>query len=663
MPPPALTISSDDVLNDISTAPTTPDGSLTFSPVLQALRLREALEDNSRGKGRSARAGERSAPVLLSSVRSSEVENICCVGAGYVGGPTAAMIAFQNPHIKVTVVDRDSTRIDQWKSKHLPIHEPGLQSLIRIVRDGAKDFSFPNQPSQSFSEDTLSSSSRTSSCTSQCSDHDEQLYFPSRTPNLFFSTEVASCIADADIVMIAVNTPTKKRGLGAGRATNMTALEAVTRVTALNAKPGAIIVEKSTVPCQTADMIQNIFKSLRPEAAFEVLSNPEFLAEGTAIQDLLHPSRILIGSSSTPSGKRAAEALSSVYRSWVPKLRIKTINTYSSELAKLSANAFLAQRISSINSISAICEATGADISEISQSVGLDSRIGSQFLKAGVGFGGSCFKKDILSLCYIATSCGLPEVAQYWEQVLKINEWQGSRFVRRVLKHLNGTLVAKKLAVLGFAFKGGTGDVRESPSMECIKELLEDEPKEVAIFDPYCKPQEVKDEIERTCGKEVLSENGGPVEIYMDPYEACAGSHAVLVMTDAKLFRTLKSPSHHPSGLKDPRPFDRLQPTESEVFELEVFLEKTFGISDPLQRYVEEPECSPECRICDKTERNANEAGTLHENLKLDWARIAYHLATPKLVFDGKGVLDADIMIELGVNLVSVGVANDLHGS
>lgn len=321
-------------------------------------------------------------------------------------------------------------------------------------------------------------------------------------------------MAEADIVFLSVNTPTKYTGIGAGRATNMVALEGATRDIAMAAKPGAIIVEKSTVPCRTAQIVRDTLEVHRPGVEFEILSNPEFLAEGTAIRDLLNPDRILIGSSQTPSGLAAAATLKEVYAAWVDRSKIVTVNLWSSELAKLVANAMLAQRISSINTVSAICEQTGADVDEIAKAIGLDGRLGSKFLKAGLGFGGSCFKKDILSLCYLADTLHLEEVADYWMQVLTINEFQRNRFVKRVVSNLHGTLIGKKITIFGYAFKKDTSDTRESPAVEVVKSLLADNPSEIAIFDPLCNPEDVKDEIKRlfaTTGLKLLKPDG-PIE-------------------------------------------------------------------------------------------------------------------------------------------------------
>jgi UDPglucose 6-dehydrogenase len=404
-----------------------------------------------------------------------------------------------------------------------------------------------------------------------------------------------------------------------------------------------------------------------------VLSNPEFLAAGTAINDLLFPDRVIIGSSPTPTGHRAAATLASVYASWVPRSKIVTMNTWSSELSKLVANSMLAQRISSINSISAICEKTGADIDEVAKSIGMDPRIGDKYLKAGIGFGGSCFRKDVLSLVYLAETLGLDEVAEYWTQVLKVNEWQRDRFARRVVKCLNGTLAGKKLTVLGYAFKKNTNDTRESPALECIKILLEDAPSEIAVFDPCCDPVVVRDDISRLVGGHVLRTSGGPIEVYGDAYAACSESHAVLIMTECDEFRnspsaissspklgSLQSQKSAPKSKKpavDPRPFQRLEPRESEILSLQRYLSAAFSISDPLQRFEDEPECEATCEKCvgEMEKTVILEGAKAKENERLDWARIAYHLQKPKWVFDGRGVLNMSEMESLGVRVEGVG--------
>lgn len=321
----------------------------------------------------------------------------------------------------------------------------------------------------------------------------------------------------------------------------------------------------------------------------------------------------------------------------------------------------LAQRISSINSISAICEKTGADVDEVAKSIGLDPRIGNKFLRAGLGFGGSCFKKDILSLVYLAESLGLEEVAEYWQQVVTINEFQRARFVRRVVKCLNGTLVGKKLTLLGYAFKKDTNDTRESPALDSIKGLLEDAPTEIAVFDPCCIPGVVKQEIGRLLGKDVLKDNGGPVEVYADAYHACHKAHAILIMTECDEFKNARvsSPKLHvtkssPKTKPDPRPFQRLEPTESEILALHNYLASAVSMADPLQRFEEGPECEPGCKPCVE-ESTMDVMGKGKENERLDWARIAYHLQRPKWVFDGRNVLNIPEMEALGVRVEGIG--------
>ncbi|TVY39755.1 UDP-glucose 6-dehydrogenase [Lachnellula occidentalis] len=659
LPQSHLAVKSKDNLLDIPTASTTKCNSLSFSPSFPALELEITLEDKAMCEGRS-RQSTTSLDALLSN--QPEVRDICCIGAGYVGGTTSAMMAFQNPHLKITVVDQDPIRIQKWNSKHLPILEPGLQDILRIARDGSNATTFFNEAVRTDFIDSMSSATFASSeYKTQGSEQKEQIFVQARQPNLFFSTDVSRAISDADIVLIAVDTPTKLRGFGAGRAADMTALEAVSREVATYARPGAIIVEKSTVPCRTAEMIRDTLRIHRPSLDFEVLSNPEFLAEGTAMTDLLNPSRVVIGCSQTPAGYRAADALASVYAPWVPQSRIVTMNIWSSELSKLVANAMLAQRISSINSISAICEATGADIDDVARSIGLDPRIGDKFLKSGVGFGGSCFKKDVLSLTYLAEGLGLPEVAGYWTQVLTVNDWQRARFVRRVIECLNGTLVGKKLTVLGYAFKKNTGDTRESPALECIKVLLDDTPKEIAVFDSCCDPEIVKEEIGRLLGDAVLRDSGGPVEVYSDAYRACLNSHAVLILTDCDEFQN-SAPSKFPNVLPeaelsapmDPRPFQRLEPTESQILSLQMYLSAMFSVHDPLQRFVAQPECEAGCQYC--LEQDVVSPDRKEEkNDRLDWARIAYHLQEPKWVFDGRGVLNISAMEALGVRVEAIG--------
>ena len=364
-------------------------------------------------------------------------KKILCIGAGYVGGPTMAMIAHKCPQYKVTVVDINPDRIQAWNSENLPIYEPGLDEIVADARGR----------------------------------------------NLFFSTDIENGIQESDIIFVSVNTPTKTFGEGAGMASDLQYWEKTARQILDCAESSKIIVEKSTLPVRTARAMERILTSNGNHIHFDVISNPEFLAEGTAIRDLENPDRVLVGSRETETGRRARGEIVEIYRNWVPKEKIITSNIWSSELSKLVANAFLAQRISSINSISALCEKTEADISEVSRAVGLDRRIGDKFLNSSIGFGGSCFKKDILNLVYLCRQYGLNEVANYWENVVKINEYQKQRFVLTILNAMFNTLAGKKICMLGFAFKADTGDTRESPAIFIAKKLL-DEKAYVIITDP-----------------------------------------------------------------------------------------------------------------------------------------------------------------------------------
>ncbi|OHF03042.1 nucleotide sugar dehydrogenase [Colletotrichum orchidophilum] len=676
-----------------STVPTTPEGSCTFSPVVRAASQLVIDGDD---------ASEDVFPALDTkieeegcSVGQSPIRNICCVGAGYVGGPTAAVIAFKNPHIRVTIVDRDERRIRRWNSKHPPIYEPGLRDIVRVARDGAKEYSVPSEHVKlgRHFETASSSSSVTSECGSQCGEG--SITVPSRQPNLFFSTEVSRCISEADIVLVAVNTPTKTRGQGAGSATDMAAFEAVTAVVARHARPGAIIVEKSTVPCRTAELVKETLAAHRPGVHFEILSNPEFLAAGTAVNDLLHPDRVLIGSDTTSSGTRAAAALAGIYAGWVPRSRILTTNVWSSELAKLVANAMLAQRISSINSISAICERTGADVDEVAASVGRDPRIGDRFLKAGIGFGGSCFKKDILSLVYLAESLDLDEVGEYWRQVVKMNEYARDRFTRRVVKCLNNTLAGKKITVLGYAFKKDTSDTRESPALEIIRTLLEEGPREIAVFDPCCNPLVIQAEIRQLCGggsQATLKEDGGPLAVYGNAYDACRDSNAVLITTEFDEFRnTAKDSARDKPGFSSAVPHgcttSRAAVAAAAGLELRLpdvlvalqtrHLQAKNGragggdeegcatLDDPLGRYITEPACAGDCPDCRAEEVDGEVSGFATTGLeadnvskskeRVDWERVARDMQVPRWVFDGRGVIDVHEMVKLGVRVESVG--------
>ncbi|CAF1387833.1 unnamed protein product [Rotaria sordida] len=420
---------------------------------------------------------------------------ICCIGAGYVGGPTCAIIASKCPKIKVTVVDVSADRIAAWNSDHLPLFEPGLEEIIRKIRNR----------------------------------------------NLFFSTDTKKAIQEADLIFISVNTPTKSYGFGNGRAPDLRYVEEAARQIAHTATNNKIIVEKSTVPVNAAESIKTILKTNKqPGVNYQVLSNPEFLAEGSAIHDLLAPDRVLIGGDETIEGLSAIKKLSWIYEHWVPKERILTTNTWSSELSKLVANAFLAQRISSINTISAICEATGASVSEVSKAVGLDSRIGSKFLNASIGFGGSCFQKDVYNLIYLAESLKLEPVAQYWLQVIKINDWQRERFAHMIVQNLFGSVNGKKLAIYGFAFKKDTADTRESSSIYVCRYLLA-EGASLHIYDPKVSVERIFLDLSEQTGK-TETDLRYHVQIANDAYEAAKDSHALVICTEWDEFKLLDYP-------------------------------------------------------------------------------------------------------------------------
>ncbi len=414
------------------------------------------------------------------------VRKICCIGAGYVGGPTMAVIADRCPEIEVTVVDLNAARIAAWNSldlARLPIYEPGLDAVLQRARGR----------------------------------------------NLHFSTDVDQAIAAADMVFLSVNTPTKTRGVGAGQASDLRWIEACTRQVAAAAKGHTIVVEKSTLPVRTAETIQAILAAAQvgEDKSFAVLSNPEFLAEGTAINDLENPDRVLIGGNDAA----ALNALAEIYEHWVPTVKILRTNLWSSELSKLTANAFLAQRISSINSIAALCEATGADVKEVAKAIGSDSRIGNRFLQSGPGYGGSCFQKDILNLVYLCGYYGLAEVASYWQQVVQLNNWQQQRIARLVVQKLFNTVNGKRIAMLGFAFKANTNDTRESPAIRIAKELLE-EGAQLAIHDPKVNPDQISKDLAQPPGLDRAADVHGGWSMAPSPLEACIGADAVIVVTE-----------------------------------------------------------------------------------------------------------------------------------
>ncbi len=409
--------------------------------------------------------------------------NVLCIGAGYVGGPTMAVIAKYCPEHQITIVDINPERIAQWNSDDLPIYEPGLLEVVQEVRNR----------------------------------------------NLFFSTDIEGKIPEADIIFVAINTPTKTYGEGAGRGTDLQYWEQTARAILANTKKeNVIVVEKSTLPVRAAAAMDRILHSEKTNTQFEVVSNPEFLAEGTAIKDLNEPDRVLIGGSDTEGGQRACEAVADLYAHWVPREKILLTNVWSSELSKLFANAMLAQRISSINSITALCEKTGADIAEVSHAIGMDQRIGPHFLQASVGFGGSCFRKDILHLAYLCEHYGLPEVAKYWDSVVSMNEYQTSRFFKTILTSQFNSLAGKKAAIFGFAFKPDTGDTRDTPALLLCQKLLA-EYTPISITDPKALENAKKD----------LEGLEGDITFELDPYKAAEGAHSLILITHWDEYRQL----------------------------------------------------------------------------------------------------------------------------
>jgi len=423
-------------------------------------------------------------------MRVKNIQTICCIGAGYVGGPTMSVIADKCPHLTINVVDLNEERINLWNSDDLskiPIFEPGLQEIIKRVRN----------------------------------------------KNLFFTTEIKKTIKNSDMIFISVNTPTKTKGIGAGKASDISWVEACTRQVAKYAVGDTIVVEKSTIPVRTAEAIKAILENSKRDnkdkCSFSVLSNPEFLAEGTAIKDLQNPDRILIGGEDASS----IQSLKDIYLNWVKKEKIITTNLWSSELSKLTANAFLAQRISSINAMSALCEVTGANVQEVKEAIGLDTRIGSKFLSAGPGFGGSCFKKDILNLTYLCEYFGLPEVASYWEQVISINEWQKYRIYKLVINKLFGNVNKKKIAILGFSFKADTNDTRESPAIFICKQLL-NEGAILKIHDPKVDEAQIAFEF-----GDLGKENSLNWSFSHDLANIFDNVEAIVILTEWEVYKTI----------------------------------------------------------------------------------------------------------------------------
>lgn len=416
-----------------------------------------------------------------------KIKNICCIGAGYVGGPTMAVIAQKCPDIKVTVVDINPERIAAWNDENvenIPIYEPGLSDVVAEARGR----------------------------------------------NLFFSTDVEKAIDEAEMIFISVNTPTKTYGVGKGMAADLKYIELSARQIAKVAKSDKIIIEKSTLPVRTAEAIKNILDNSGNGVKFQILSNPEFLAEGTAVNNLHNPDRVLIGGEQTEEGKKAIKALVDIYARWIPEDRLLTTNVWSSELSKLTANAFLAQRISSINAMSELCEKTEADVDEVARAIGSDSRIGPKFLKASVGFGGSCFQKDILNLIYIARSYGLQEVADYWEQVIIMNNHQRNRFSRNIVQTLFNTVSGKKIAFLGWAFKKETNDTRESAAIYVADNLI-DEQADIVVYDPKVKAEQMYADLDYLNTRDE-NKNREKLTVVNDPYSACKDAHAIAILTE-----------------------------------------------------------------------------------------------------------------------------------
>lgn len=460
------------------------------------------------------------------------IKNICCIGAGYVGGPTMAVIAQKCPHIKVTVVDVNEQRINAWNSANdedLPIYEPGLAEVVKEARGR----------------------------------------------NLFFSTDVEKAIDEAEMIFISVNTPTKTYGAGKGMAADLKYIELCARQIAKVAKSDKIVVEKSTLPVRTASAIKEILTNTGNGVRYQILSNPEFLAEGTAVADLFQPDRVLIGGDTTPEGQQAIQSLVEVYSNWVPMDKILTTNLWSSELSKLTANAFLAQRVSSINALSELCEKTGADVNEVAQAIGLDSRIGPKFLKASVGFGGSCFQKDILNLVYIAKSYGLDEVATYWEQVILMNDHQKRRFAKNIISTLYNTVAGKKIAFLGWAFKKDTNDTRESAAIYVADDLL-NEQAIIAVYDPKVKPAQMWSDLNYLNSRSE-AENQKQLTAYQNPYDACQGAHAVAVLTEWDEFKSYDWQKIYDAMLKPAFVFDGRNILDQKALEQIGFVYRAIG--------------------------------------------------------------------------------------
>ncbi|KAL9613247.1 MAG: hypothetical protein Q9167_002207 [Letrouitia subvulpina] len=648
-------------------------------------KKRRALEDRVSGMekdlGGLLRQQAVSDPVLQSLSLPVLLYKLLFVGAAHSG---TAVLSLQNilgremqlvnlkallrcpsiievSNVQVTVVDINSERIAAWQSKSLPIYEPGLSEIVHAVRGSIS----PNGESAVDLPDREGSSSITYNC----------------RPRLQFSTDIDKAIQEADMIFVCVNTPTKANGVGKGAAADLGFVEAATRTIAKVATKDKIVVEKSTVPCRTAQSIREILAAnARPGVHFEVLSNPEFLAEGTAIRDLLYPDRVIIGSMPTPGGFRAAASLADVYGQWVPRERIITMNLWSSELSKLAANAMLAQRISSVNALSAICEVTGADVNEVSYACGLDSRIGPHMLKAGPGFGGryvkfeiyqcsrvnfsSCFQKDIFNIVYLSESLHLYQVAEYWRAIINMNEHQKSRFSKRIISCLFNNLSNKRIAVLGFAFKKDTSDTRESPTITLVSNLVA-ERASVAIYDPKVQEGQVWRELMDSGGdRDFLKLN---VLVCESAYAACEGADAVVVMTEWDEF------SNKPNEFGTPA---------SEYYYQS--LSKSLNVQLPklaeatADKAIKEPgscqhlptgnpgDLSDDMTGCvGSFPTESGDQNQKGEYSRLDWAKIASKMRKPMFVFDGRNMLDHVELESLGFQVEAIGkaskIARQLH--
>tara|TARA_B100001057_G_scaffold500673_1_gene617055 strand:- start:2091 stop:3497 length:1407 start_codon:yes stop_codon:yes gene_type:complete len=445
------------------------------------------------------------------------IRNICCIGAGYVGGPTMSVIANECPEIRVEVVDYDKKKINSWNNldlSKLPVYEPGLSEIIKKTRG----------------------------------------------KNLFFHENIDEAILKAQIIFLAVNTPTKLKGKGKGYAADLSNIEKCSKKIALVSKESKIVVEKSTLPVKTAEKIKEVLEKYSNNISHEVLSNPEFLAEGTAIKDLYKSDRVLIGSENTSSGQRALDVLMSIYKRWIPNKKILTTNVWSAELSKLASNAMLAQRISSINSLSPLCEYTGASIQEVSKAIGMDKRIGKEFLEPSPGFGGSCFKKDILNLVYLCRNYGLEQVAEYWEQVVKINEYQKNRFSEIIVRHFNGELQNKNISILGWAFKKNTNDSRESASINICRDLIKKNAN-INIYDPLVSKDRIFLDLKNIFQEVEKVSNYNPtifkkINVFNNIDDCIKLSDAILILTEWDEFRNFNWSNYTKKSNQKPYIFD-----------------------------------------------------------------------------------------------------------